>query len=337
MNCCHACFLDPFLADRIQTLGAIDTCDSCGLTDVPTLDRARLADYFEPLMALYVPNLEGEPAHRLLQRDWNLFASDNECAQAELLQEILSELGVTAELFSVGYEPAKDLSAQWEAFSAELKYTNRFLPDSAPEADIFAAFGQHLGSIFTPSQGKLFRARISEDGHQFVASELLKPPADVVTNGRANPLGIPYLYVASDPETAIAEVRGHKGDRVTVIEFDIAGDLDLFDLRAPRSTVSPFRQLDDVAFIHEHLPFFELLGRELSRPVTPRKANLDYLPSQYLCEVIKKAGHHGILYRSSIAAGFNCVVFADERLTVGPMHEFEITEMNYRAEYVRAL
>jgi len=177
---------------------------------------------------------------------------------------------------------------------------------------------------------KLYRARISPDDRQFAVHELLKPPASVVTNGRANPLGIPYLYVASDPGTAVAEVRGHKGDRVTVVEFSVVAGLALYDLRSPRSAVSPFSLQDDIGY----LPYFELLGSELARPITPRRANLDYLPSQYLCEVIRKCGHHGILYRSSIAGGYNCVVFADERLEAGPIHEREIVETTCRSEPV---
>ncbi|WP_211222764.1 RES family NAD+ phosphorylase [Paludibacterium yongneupense] len=33
------------------------------------------------------------------------------------------------------------------------------------------------------------------------------PPKQLATHGRANPTGIPYLYLGSHPATAIAEIR----------------------------------------------------------------------------------------------------------------------------------
>ena len=37
------------------------------------------------------------------------------------------------------------------------------------------------------------------------------------------------------------------------------------------------------------LPFLERLGDELTRPVLPQSAALDYTPSQYLCGVYPQA------------------------------------------------
>jgi hypothetical protein len=150
-----------------------------------------------------------------------------------------------------------------------------------------------------------------------------------VLNGRANPVGIPYLYVASTAKTAIAEVRGHKGEKVSVLEFEIRNDLNLFDLRHPRETISPFEQIDDLEFLYKYMPYLELLEHELSKPVVPKKANLEYLASQYLCELIKQMNYHGIIYKSSIDAGNNYVIFNDNRLKAGNIKEYSITEMHF--------
>jgi hypothetical protein len=337
MKCCAACFADPVLAASIGNTGDIGCCDSCGREDVLVVDAESLRDYFEPVVGLYGPNEDGKPLHELLQDDWGIFAIDDGTARESLLSAIVADLGIPAGRYGLGYEQGEDPLALWEIFSKELKYENRFLPASTPDTQIFGDFAEQFGLVWPAGSVALFRARINEDGHQFTPDEMLKPPANLVTNGRANPLGIPYLYVASDSDTAITEVRGHKGDHVTVVTFSIEEELSLYDLRTPRVTVSPFRQLDDVARLHKHLPYFELLGDELSKPITPRRANLDYLPSQYLCEVIKQTGLHGILYRSSIAKGFNCVVFADDRLRTGEMHEHEVVEMSYSTQLVREL
>src|SRR3546814_20143213 len=64
------------------------------------------------------------------------------------------------------------------------------------------------------------------------------------------------------------------------------------DLRNPRKLVSPFILSDasEIGQLRADLPFLERLGDELTRPVQPAGAAIDYIPSQYLCEFIKKSG-----------------------------------------------
>lgn len=90
-----------------------------------------------------------------------------------------------------------------------------------------------------------------------------KPLEKKATNGRANPIGIPYLYVASTIETAISETRGHKGEIVTVAEFQMKCYLDLADLRDPKNTISPFEFSDELEYIYKYMPYLTLLGNEL--------------------------------------------------------------------------
>jgi hypothetical protein len=57
------------------------------------------------------------------------------------------------------------------------------------------------------------------------------------------------------------------------------------------------------------IPFLERLGEELTRPVLPQGAAIDYIPSQYLCEFIKKSRYDGVIYRSSVSEGMNLALF----------------------------
>jgi hypothetical protein len=82
------------------------------------------------------------------------------------------------------------------------------------------------------------------------------------------------------------------------------------------------------------MPYWILLGDELSKPIVPSKVDLEYLPTQYLCEMIKQMDYHGIIYKSSIANGNNYVIFADDKLNFGEMKVYRITEMLYRSELV---
>lgn len=57
------------------------------------------------------------------------------------------------------------------------------------------------------------------------------------------------------------------------------------------------------------------MGDELTRPVLPQGAAIDYVPSQFLCEFIKKCGYDGVVYRSAVGDGINLALFKPEIAT----------------------
>ena len=119
-------------------------------------------------------------------------------------------------------------------------------------------------------------------------------------------------------------------------EFEIINRLELADLRDPRSTISPFELSgeNDLEMIYKNIPFLSLLGNELSKPIIPRDANLEYLSSQYLCELLKQIGFHGIIYRSSVSEGNNYVIFNDEKLRPVRTFQYRITDIKTSSEEV---
>ncbi|WP_407935313.1 hypothetical protein [Alkalimonas mucilaginosa] len=40
------------------------------------------------------------------------------------------------------------------------------------------------------------------------------------------------------------------------------------------------------------------------------------MPSQYLCELIKRAGYDGVVYKSALAGGFNAALFNQNAVNV---------------------
>lgn len=153
------------------------------------------------------------------------------------------------------------------------------------------------------------------------------PPKRIASHGRANPAGIPYLYLGSTEVTAVSEIRPHTGELACVAEFKVPPDLKLVDLRRPRRMVSPFLLGDaqDICRMRSDVPFLERLGQELTRPVVPQSAAIDYTPSQYLCEFIKKCGYHGVLYRSSVSEGINLALFRPSLATFGGISEYQVS------------
>jgi hypothetical protein len=63
-------------------------------------------------------------------------------------------------------------------------------------------------------------------------------------------------------------------------------------------------------------------------PVLPKSAQLEYLPSQYLCEFIKHCGFDGLIYRSTMGAGVNYAVFNDARVTAVDVKHYIIDDIS---------
>src|SRR5689334_22141204 len=100
-------------------------------------------------------------------------------------------------------------------------------------------------------------------------------------------------------------------------------------MRHPRRMVSPFifPDADEIGKMRNDLPFLEQLGEELTRPVIPQSAAIDYTPSQYLCEFIKKCGYDGVAYRSSVTDGINLALFDPSRANPGVVFQHHVTSV----------
>jgi hypothetical protein len=156
------------------------------------------------------------------------------------------------------------------------------------------------------------------------------PPKRIASHGRANPAGIPYLYLGSTDETAISEIRPHTGEMACVARFRTADGLKIVDLRRPRTMVSPFLldDAEDIGRMRNDLPFLERLGDELTRPVIPQSAAVEYTPSQYLCEFIKNGGYDGVIYRSSVSDGINLALFDPTKATCEEVMQYRVARVS---------
>ena len=114
-------------------------------------------------------------------------------------------------------------------------------------------------------------------------------------------------------------------------KFDILEPLKLADLRNPRQSISPFtlKDEDELNQIYLDLDYLCHLGEELSKPILPREAHLEYLSSQYLCELIKHCGFDGVVYKSSVGDGDNFAIFYDEKLKASEVECYQVNNVNF--------
>lgn len=335
--CCQNCFNDRFLKEHIGAISnKTGTCSYCQAKNAILIDSPSLADRFEPLLDLYETDKKGESINIILQEDWNIFSISKSKVQCQLLSDITGEQNLLTQKYKSIFLKEKKNVEQWEKFREELKHNNRFFPIESVKKEQIEPFGKHIGTKIKKGRQKFYRARVNNSDKEYELIEMGKPDKKLVQNGRANPIGISYLYVASTLDTAISEVRGHKEECVTVAEFEMKDDLELADLRDPKKTISPFELNDEneLELIYKNMPFLVLLGNELSKPVIPRDANLEYLPSQYLSEIIKQIGFHGIIYKSSITDGNNYVIFDDGKLEATKKSVYKIKDVITTAQKI---
>jgi len=280
---------------------------------------------------IYVPDENGDLLFDLLQRDWQVFdtCNINPANATLLLAEILDETTITRRKYLPSSSSRSDTLERWRNVKEELKHQNRFFPKTAFDLDRIEPLLSHLQVSVKDVTRAWYRARIQEEA-AFPPEEMGAPPRDRVKHGRANPAGIPYLYLASARQTAAAEIRPHPGEIVCIAEFKTPETLSLVDLRHPRMTVSPFSlsSENEVAQIRGDLDFLEYFGEELTRPIVPQAAAIEYIPSQYLCEFIKGCGYDGVLYCSSVGEGSNLALFDPALATTGEVMSSKIERVS---------
>jgi len=320
MQCCAACFGDRDLAKRIipRLSTGVGTCSYCQTENVELVEPIKLRDYFELLISIYEPSPEGKLLVEWFKSDWQMFdhpRMDVPGAKS-LLADVLNDGEIVRQLFSPSAKYQSDALGRWEQLRDELMYKNRYFPSSQMDMDRLGELLSHLPATDLPTTW--YRARIQIGDAPFSIDEMKAPPNRLASHGRANPPGIPYLYLGSTPNTAVSEIRPHTGERACVATFTIPGDLKAVDLQAPRKLVSPFLLEDEnkVGLMRVDIAFLERLGEELTRPILPSGAAIDYVPSQYLCEFIKRSGYSGVIYRSSVSDGKNLALF-DPGLATG--------------------
>lgn len=223
-------------------------------------------------------------------------------------------------------------------WSEQLKHVNRYhLTDDqwdfvGTAIDYLASHPHELSPATV-----LYRARKHFLGQEcaYTPLEMCAPPVHLQKGGRCSPPGIPCLYLASDPETAISEVRPWKSAHVSVAAFKLAETgVKLADLRsiAQRSdfpTVANKSRKKENQRILGQAAAILVLEASFARP-GHEETDLDYVPTQFVSGVLKAAGFEGLIYSSLMkVSGHNVALFDPEVATVQSVDVYEVEDVNY--------
>jgi hypothetical protein len=126
--------------------------------------------------------------------------------------------------------------------------------------------------------------------------------------GRINPKGIPYLYLADNKRITLYEVNPWKGEKVSLARFRVRTKLKMvyfnFYLKYYENQVYQVERKKDI-----DTQVWNKINIAFSKPVLDSDFNADYVPTQILAEIIKDEGFDGIMYTSQYGEYYNYCLF----------------------------
>jgi hypothetical protein len=316
MKVCANCFSDKELKGFILTSTEIGDCIVCNSKSQPLLDLSELYDFFQELIDNFRLVDDGLNLISKIQGDWSFFSS-NEVAN-KILNYVIPK--INTEIISPDnlVEYSDDILANyghWETLKDELKWKNRFIID-LKQLESLGWDGFFNTQYELKANMKFFRSRIHHisGSKKYKRKEMSCPLKEDSAGGRANPMGIPYLYLSEDKETTFYEVRSSYLDELSLGVFQLRKGISTAEI-VDFTEYTPLYQPEYVKEAIQGNLLRDRISKDLSKPMRRYDSELEYIPTQFICEYIKVfTGAKGIRFRSSLHREGNNIVFFDPSL-----------------------
>ena len=324
------CFVDNALRSYIEINGEHGKCEASG-DETTVIDTLDVSDSFDSFFSSLKEDENGSPLFEFIQQEWGLF---NPIYGTVILEVLLEErkLGWDKETLVSYSDAILDEVKKWNSIKRELIEEFRFMTGIKYDLDIYKyIFSTHIRKIEEGSQ--FYRSRLNEKGTDTpFAKELMgAPPKESAYAGRANPEGIPFLYLCSDPRTTFYEIRVVYLDRVSTGVFSNKRDIRIVDFTKAKSPFDLFGDFEVRENIVAELVMKQLMS-DLSKPMRRVDSKLEYIPTQFICEFIKySTDADGIAFNSSLSSGINYVMFNPEVFECKSVHSYLIDEVLVKA------
>ena len=210
-----------------------------------------------------------------------------------------------------------------EYFEKYVTHQNRYFFDSDSQE-----FIQLFDKIIDRNSSELkkgdefYRARVCDKKLEF---DDMFPREDGGNEGRMNPKGMSFFYMAIDDITAMTEVKAINSDQITLFKLKLNKKFKIIDLSKRKGNARLMeRDMDD-----EYYEIFkDLISILLSKPMSNSDHKAVYIPTQILASRICYKDFDGISYTSSVGNGNNVVLFNFDKIDFEPMGD----ALLYRAE-----
>ena len=339
MKACPSCFTSgsTWISNVSLQDASPAVCDFCEKFAPHTWLTAAWTETLTRLFSIYEvaesPD-KGNELHIQIQSDWHIFTFADTLQVKRFLNSAFADShshpllveGVRVRLRFGSIGPNADHIVSWSKFSEEIRLRNRYFPQTELDGGLLR--DALLGSVESiTEETPLYRARVLGSDVVLKASEMGAPPANEALPGRANPVGIPYLYLSYEERTCIYETRVANHTRVAIGSFATNRELKVLNLADIE--VPDFFSTEDPVSSISFYRYLQALGDELKRPVRSSDQVIDYIPTQYLCELAKSSGLDGVLYSSSLdhPDGRNVVLFDVEAADCHLVRVAEVTAL----------
>lgn len=161
--------------------------------------------------------------------------------------------------------------------------------------------------------------------------ERMKPLTDRAAEGRANPAGIPMLYLCSNKKAAMCEVRPWLGSMISLGRFVTKRDLSFVDCSRNEFSTSSFLMKDPDISQWDSIVWSDI-SRAFTEPVTRSDDKANYIATQVLVELFRDEGFDGIMYRSAFGkSSKNLAIFNldNAKIISCQLHEVSTVKMNF--------
>jgi RES domain len=147
----------------------------------------------------------------------------------------------------------------------------------------------------------------------------MKPlPMNWGSEGRANPRGISYLYLAMNKTTALAEIRPWIGSKVFLAPFTTVRNLKIVDLSISLDGINRLPKQEHANIDVWKEGTWRAISSYFARPVSRDDDVSDYIPTQVLSEFLKTEKYAGIAFSGSLDPdGVNIALFNPDDAKVG--------------------
>jgi hypothetical protein len=157
----------------------------------------------------------------------------------------------------------------------------------------------------------------------------MKPLLSEATEGRVNPKGIPYLYLATKRDTALAEVRPWLGTLISVAQFKTLRDLRVVNCSGTGVGTQISFYLEEPDPAEREKAVWSDIDQAFSTPVNTGDRTADYAPTQVISDMFKASGFDGIVYRSALGEGHNVALFDLEAAEMVNGSLFEVNDIKF--------
>lgn len=309
MKICANCFNDIEIKESVEGMPRENgICECCG-AEGDVVDISEVEDFFCELLSLFEKDDNGRPVSVIIEQDWNIFSSI--ASSDKILGDILNRNNFAYSINdNVSYiQDVKECFNVWDELKKEVQTEKRY----------FYNIGAFDWAAYIKSNVKIdkgtvyYRSRVTPANQDSLApKDMGCPPAEKATAGRANPIGIPYLYLCDNIDTTFYEIRAVYLDRISVGRFVTQRDLNLVNFNNSTNLFYAFNSENNDSLIDviKHKILFKKISADLSKPLRRYDTEIEYVPTQLICEYCKHNRADGIMFKSSLhQSGTNIVLF----------------------------